>query len=464
MLKNIFSERRIIFVLIAIITIIVRIYLSFSTDLIAGMDGGYYPLQVRNVLNTGFLGFSDVPLYFYFCALLVKVITIFGFAQSNETIINVIKIVDSIALPLLVIPLFNILSKKENKIPFYAEIAIVLFAVFSFPSFRMLGDLQKNGFAIPFLLAFIYFAERYFAENQRRDMVYAIITLLIISLIHFGVFVFSLAFLIVLLVIVYRKKAVIPSLLLFLVGFLLVLLFDYDRAMRLITFWNVIFDNSAEFSEPVPPPVLLNMLLSYALVIFAMFQYKKHNHTVDKTTLNMIIVLVVLIVVFAFPLYESQYILRFNALLFIPQALLILQLIRINKKLTIPFSGFLFLATAFSLVTNFHEGKKSVIGRLAYEDLQNLNKFITGNRDSTIIITRHGIEFWTAWALEVKVGNDRGMDKLNLDNYKNVIFLQPKQEAGKKPIGMHPQHEPPIPKNSQLVYSSAYFNAYQLKN
>jgi len=169
MLKNIFSERRIIFVLIAIITIIVRIYLSFSTDLIAGMDGGYYPLQVRNVLNTGFLGFSDVPLYFYFCALLVKVITIFGFAQSNETIINVIKIVDSIALPLLVIPLFNILYKKENKIPFYAEIAIVLFAVFSFPSFRMLGDLQKNGFAIPFLLAFIYFAERYFAENQRRD-------------------------------------------------------------------------------------------------------------------------------------------------------------------------------------------------------------------------------------------------------------------------------------------------------
>jgi len=463
MMKSINSIRVLAFIIITLIAIIVRIYLSFSSDLIAGMDGGYYPLQVRNILNTGLLAFSDVPLYFYFCASILKFISIFGIAITNETIILVIKIIDCIALPLLAIPLFKILSTKESKIPFFSEIAIVSFLVFSISPFIMLGDLQKNAFAIPFLLVFIYYIENYFVTNQKRNIVFAFISLLAIALIHFGVFVFSLAFLIITLCVVYRKKAILPSFLLFLVGFSIISMLDFNRAFRLITFWNVIFEKSAMFAEPLPPPILLNILFSYSLAVFAIFQYRKHQENIEKSTKYMTLILIILFFIFAFPFYETQYVLRFNALLFIPQSLLVFNLIRINKKIAIPFSIFLVLVTTFSISTNLHEGKKPVIDNFAFQDLQNIKQYISGNKDSTIIITEHGIEFWTAWALNVKVGNDRGIDKINLDNYKNILFLQPKQEFDKRHQEKKPFHKPPIPKNSQLVYSSLYFNAYQIK-
>jgi len=463
MLKGIFSIRILAFILITLIAIIIRIYLSFSTELIAGMDGGYYPLQVRNILNTGFLSYSDVPLYFYFCASIVKLISIFGFSASNEMIILVIKIIDCLALPLLTIPLFKILSNKESKMPFFAEIAIVSFAVFSSSAFIMLGDLQKNAFAIPILLTFIYYIENYFVSNQKQNILFAIISLFAIALIHFGVFVFSLAFLIIAICVVYQKKAILPSFLLFLVGFSIISLLDFNRAFRLLTFWNVIFEKSAMFSEPLPPPVLLNVLISYFLVGFAIFQYTKHQENIDKTTKYMVLILTILIVIFALPFYETQYVLRFNALLFIPQSLLIFNLIRINRKIAIYFSILLAIVTSFSILTTLHEGKKPVIDNLAFHDLQNIKQYISGNKDSTIIITAHGIEFWTAWALKVKVGNDRGLDKLNVDKYTNILFLQSKQGSDKRPQDKKQFHQQPIPKNSRLVYSSLYFNVYQKK-
>ena len=100
-MQNILSGRVLAFLLITLTAIFLRLYISFSHNLILGVDGGYYPLQVRNILNTGFLSFNDVPLYFYFCASIVKVISFLGFTITDETIISVIKIIDSAALPLL---------------------------------------------------------------------------------------------------------------------------------------------------------------------------------------------------------------------------------------------------------------------------------------------------------------------------------------------------------------------------
>jgi len=111
-----FSVRIIVFTVITLTAIIVRLNLSFSSDLIAGMDGGYYPLQVRKILNTGMLAFNDVPLYF--CVLVLKNISLLGVALTNETIISVVKIIDSIALPILAIPLFKITTRKDRSIHF----------------------------------------------------------------------------------------------------------------------------------------------------------------------------------------------------------------------------------------------------------------------------------------------------------------------------------------------------------
>lgn len=461
--ENTFSVRVIVFAVITLTAIIVRLNLSFSTDLIAGMDGGYYPLQVRKVLNTGVLGFNDVPLYFYFCALVLKIISLFGVALSNETIISVVKTIDSIALPLLAIPLFKITSSKDRSIPIIAAIAILLFSLFSFSPFAMLGDVQKNAFAIPFLFLFIYLAERYLIRQEKRILLWALLTLFVITLTHFGVFTFAITFLIVLLFVVYKKKAIIPTVLIILFGFGVISIFDSNRAFRLITFWNEIFNKRFIFHEPLFLPILTNTAFSYFLAIFGIIQHQKFKNEIDKATKYILVTLIVIIFIFAFPLYESNYVMRFNGLLFVPQSLLIVYLIRINKKLVVSFSTVLVVLTVLFSFMYFSQKRQPSIDMFAYKDLQNFQKYIPKNTDSTIIIARHGLEFWTAWALNIKVGNERTLDKLALDKYESVIFLFEKNSFERKPMGNHPFPKSRIPKECKLIYSSHYFNAYEKK-
>ena len=124
----------------------------------------------------------------------------------------------------------------------------------------------------------------------------------------------------------------------------------------------------------------------------------------------------------------------------------------------------------------FSEEKKPCIDNQAFHDLQNINKYVAVNKENSIIIARHGLEFWTAWALNVKVGQDRVMDKIGLDKYRNVIFLQQKNEDDQGPFGRRPLRKPgigmngpppvgrPAPENFKLIYSSSYFNAYKKLN
>jgi hypothetical protein len=473
---NRFSIRVLAFILITLTAVILRLYVSFSHDLILGVDGGYYPVQVRNILNTGFLSFNDVPLYFYFCASIVKVISLLGFTVSDEIIISVIKIVDSAALPLLAIPLYKMVTRKERSISIPAAMAILSFAILSFTPFFILGDLQKNAFAIPLAFIFILFWEDYLINPVRRNLMAVGFSLAIIALSHFGVFAFCLAFLIGSLFIIYRKKAILPSIILFFVGFGIIALFDFNRAFRLLTFWKVIFERPAWLQDPLPLPLLLNVLFSYFLAGFGIFQFRRFKDKLDKVSEYMVLTLIVLLAVFAFPVYDQQYFQRFNVLLFVPQLLMIAWLIRMNQKLALPFSISLVLLTTWSIFMYFSEVKKPCIEDQTFHELKNINKYVAENKENSIIIARHGLEFWTAWALNVKVVQDRAMDKIGLDKYRNIIFLEQKNEDGQGPFGIRPLRKPrigmsgpppmgrPVPENFKLIYSSSYLNAYQKLN
>ena len=482
--ENIFSIRVLAFILITLTAILLRLYISFSHDLILGVDGGYYPVQVRNILNTGFLNFKDVPLYFYFCASILKGISFLGFTVTDDTIISVIKIVDSAALPLLAIPLYKMVTRKERPVSILVAMAILSFAVLSFTPFVILGDLQKNAFAIPLAFIFILFWEEYLINPIRRNAITVAISLVIIALTHFGVFAFCLALLIVSFFIIYRRRAILTSLILFLVGFGLIALFDFNRAFRLITFWKVIFERPAWLQGPLPFPLLMNFIFSYLLAGLAVFQFRKFKNRLDKASEYMALTLISMLALFACPFVDMEYFQRFSILLFIPQLLLIVYLIRLNQKTALPFSISLVLLTTLSIFMYFSEEKKPCITDQTFHDLQNIKKYLPENKENSIIIAQHGLEFWTAWTLNVKVGQDRAMDKFELDKYSNVIFLQQKNDERQGPLGRRPIHQRgigmpghppmrpgmdprmgrPVPENFKLIYSSANLNAYQRIN
>jgi len=480
---------------ITLAAISLRLTFSFSQELILGMDGGYYPLQVRNILNTGFPVYRDVPFYFYFCAYLIKSISFLGLTVNDGMIISVIKIVDSVALPLLAIPLYKIFSKSERKIPLIAKCAIVFFAVSSATPLIILGDLQKNAFAIPFVFLFIYLFEIYLITPEKRNLIVVTLSLVIIALIHFGVFVFCLAFLTISLLVVYRKKAILPSILVLFLGFTVVLMFDSNRAYRLLTFWKVIFEHPVLLQVPLPLHLLFNAFISLSLATTGFHQFQQYRGS-NKVTAYLVLILSINLVIFALPVYDSEYFNRFNVLLFVPQSLLVLYLIRMNQKFAVPFSILLILITSISIFTTISEGKQPCIDELAYQDLQNLKKHLPENKENSIVIAEHGLEFWTAWALNVKVGQERGMKKIDSDKYGNITILRQKNEFGRRRPGNRPmpgqplkkgEHPPvgpsmepppgvpsgqpnvppmgpPLPENFKLVYSSSYFNAYQNAN
>jgi hypothetical protein len=78
-------------------------------------------------------------------------------------------------------------------------------------------------------------------NHEKHQLLLALVTLIVIALTHFGVFTFAMSFLIVLLFVVYRKEAILPSIVFILAGLAIISIFDSDRAFRLITFWNAIF-------------------------------------------------------------------------------------------------------------------------------------------------------------------------------------------------------------------------------
>ena len=144
-----------IYFLLGIIVFSIRFYFNFSQELIPGVNGGYYPLQVRSILTNGHLGFSDMPLIFYFDAFLIKFISLFGFSITDSLILSVVKIVDSISIPLLLLPLYKIVQ-FSNPLPVKLfKFSILAFSVLSFSPLILTSDLQKNALAIVFLFCFL---------------------------------------------------------------------------------------------------------------------------------------------------------------------------------------------------------------------------------------------------------------------------------------------------------------------
>ncbi len=172
MLPASLMNKRHIYIIFGLILLILRLIFNFKFDLIPGINGGYYPLQVRTLLETGHLGFSDMPLYFYVNAFFVKIISFFTTIEIDQLIIYTSKIIDSVSLPLLLIPLYlinkNIFGSNLTK---YFEIILIGFATLSFSPLMLTSDLQKNAFAIPLMVFFTYFLLLFYQNNFKRNLI-----------------------------------------------------------------------------------------------------------------------------------------------------------------------------------------------------------------------------------------------------------------------------------------------------
>ena len=443
-----------------------RLIFNYHSELIAGINGGYYPLQVRTVLETGRLGFSDMPLYFYLNAFFVKIASFFTKIDISHLIIHTSKIIDSISLPLLIIPLYLIIKNIfGNKIPKYFEIILVGFATLSFSPLILTSDLQKNAFAIPMMLFFIYYLLLFYKSKSKKHIIFLAIYIILTGLTHFGVFSTSVLILIVSLIFFYRKKALLPILGISVLGVLFVYLFDSNRADRLFNLWNVIFEKPAILQGPLSLPDLLNYMFSYLLISLGIYYLIKRKQVLMGYQRNTLAVFLSVIFILSFPLLDIEYARRFNLLLFIPQIIVLYILFGFfNQKLGKTISALLVLMTAASVFLMSLNIKPPSITQEAFQDLKNLENYIS-EPDKTLIIARHGLEWWTAWQLNTKVGQDKTVNKKTTLKYEKVIYLvQLTGINSMHPGQKSPFHEPYFPTNREPIYVSNYFKAIELKS
>lgn len=461
--------RKTSFFFIFLMAAALRLFIHFRQELIPGVNGGYYPLQVRSLLENGRLGFADMPLYFWFNAFCVKTLSWVSAAPAESWIIPVVKTVDSLFLPLLLIPLYLIgreLGRGGGQ-RWLPESALAVFAVLAPWPLMFTGDLQKNAFAIPFFFAFLFFGLKHLRQPSRRWLFAGLASLALAGLSHFGVFGVAALTLGLGLFFYAPRRALLPLGALALASISLVALFDQSRAWRLLTAVAELFRRPALLG-PLGPPELLGYFLSWLLLGLGGYVWYKHKARLDAVERVALPALLALIFLLSFPLINADYAQRFMLMLFGPQAVLCLFLFRLlSPRLSNALAiGLLLVCLAFSPgVLRF---KQPVISREAFEELESLKASLQLD-ESTLIIARHGLEWWAGWALHCKTGNEKGVDEETPGRYRQVLFLH--QRKGKEPAGPMAmdnqpgfrEPEPPFGKLEEVL-SLAFFKVYEWKN
>lgn len=404
-----------------------------------------------------------MPFLFYFDAYLIKFFSLFGFSTTDTLILNVVKIVDSVSLPLLLIPLYKIMRIENHTPSKIFEMSIISFAVLSFSPLILTSDLQKNALAITFLSCFIAYLISYQYNKKKFEIILSIVFLFLTGLTHFGTFVFALFFLVLIIGYAYKRKAMIPLSMIIIISLGLVAVFDISRFNRLLSFGSLIFEKPALIGRMLALPDYLIMLISIVLAIVGIVVLKTKNSNLISQQKATLFLCIVCLITLSFPLLDGEYFKRLSLFLFIPQTFLILQIASVIsiKQLKI-ISISLFIFTMLSMLAVFGHPKEPVINDSAFKDLKKLNSVIQ-NDNEAIIVARHGLEWWTAWVLHTKVGQDKAIDNTFFEKYKNVVFIT--QINGFSNDNQRtPFHEPIVPQNSEMIFSSEYFKVFKLNN
>ncbi len=451
------------FFLLGAAALIVKLYLNFTCDLIPGTNGGYYPLQIRTIIRTGSLGFNDMPLVFYINVFVLKLFSVFGLSIDNQIIIFVNKAIDSLFIPLTLLPLFKILHSLKLQTHRLLSISFAAFAGFSFSPLVLTSDLQKNALAILLMLFFFMFILQYLQAGKKGSLLVSILFLLAVALSHFGTFIFLLLLIAVFVLKWYNSRAFKLLSGLLVVSLIIIFILDETRFYRLLTIGGEIFAHPA-FLAGIPSfPELIMLIFSWILVLLGYRTLRNSQFNIPKIHRSIIFTLMVVLLIYSFPFLDMEYLRRFNLFLYIAQILLIIFLTpwlsaTLLRKMSFGLVAFSVLSTFFFIV----RPKSTVVKSEFITELKTLKSYLPKDIDKTIIVARHGVEWWVAWECETKIAQTRGFTKDDWEKYPHIYYLVNLENL--PDLGPSKQLEEPVPPpNSELVFSSDLLSFYRIQ-
>jgi hypothetical protein len=471
---------------------IVRGIIYAGVEFMPKINGAYYLVQARTVMETGRTGIPDLPLLFYLHATFAKLLMLLGIGDQAKCITLALKVSDTLLPPLTAIPAF-ILARDwligRGK-GWLAMLAVVLFTVLNPSTFSLLADFQKNGFGMIWMLGFIVAVHCAGQHMSRTRLAWVGAMLLLAGATHIGVFGVTASFAALALVAYlallkeYRKK------LLIVLGIGLALIpvmifavrygFDTKRAdhlLRLIEEPVRLFQNGRESPGGGPPGMqggarpgqpgimpptpggmpggmppggppggmggvnVLGVPISQGVIIHslaALVLILLIAHWRDVTPADRAIVLasMVLGLFLTSPFLDFDHGMRFGLMAFAPGAVMLAFALSHwqskwgSRGLALLMITFTVLSSGSGLSSPMNQ--RPMVPVEGMSELASLKSYIP-NPSRTLIVARHGLEWWVAWTLQTKIAHADAVKPEDFQRYEKVLYLQ--QSGGSSMMG-----------------------------
>ncbi len=461
--------------LLFVVSSIIRFKINFSTEFIPGNNGAFYLLLNRDILENGNLHYRDFPLLFYLQSFFAFILIKINLLNLNQAVDFVSRTFDSFVPTLAVIPAY-LLSKKIIGNEKSSSIIFSLIAIFHFSFFNLISDFQKNSLGILWLFWLIYFLFKTNDLYNFKNLGYTILFFVLTGLTHFGCFGVAILIVGINLLVVGLAKLSTKYIYKFLTAafFLIIFSFGLVYLINPFRFYSLIGIIKNTINEPIivmlvqKKPIvssleILGIILINVLAVTSMVILIRNKKDQNK---NYFLTICIAALFLSSPLlnYEiAQRLYFISYITLIPLSAFVYK--NANTQMIKTIILYLSLVIIFfSSVLNFNKPVYSNMNAQLYTDLNSIKSKISFNKKS-IIISRHGLDYWLMWILRVDAIRKEEVTEDYWKWYDDIYIIR--QKKFKPPFGPAgifglPFKDPPIIENTKPIYSSNYFDLYKV--
>lgn len=457
----------------------IRLHTNFNTKYIPGNNGAYYLVQARSLLENGRLEFVEFPLLFWLEAGLAWIFFHLGFGNIDSSVDLATRLFDSIVPVLSIIPVYALTKRifgKQEKI--YLSAPISALSVLYFSPLMLISDFQKNALGVLWLFCLMYWLYRSFEESSRKNLLLTFLFLLLTGLTHYGCISVAVTIVLLNLILKYELRYTFKKFLKVVFGVIIIIvvcvgIVYITSPWRTRFFINIpleIFRNPIIIfilqQKPVISPLdMIEIFLVNLVAIISLVLFIRNFRTLELKTRPFILGCIILSFFLASPFLGIDAAQRLYFMSYLP-VIPLLPFIYNNISSSTAKSfltGIVLFIIIISIFIVLGKGTQSNMNEKLYAELVEIEKVIPASGKS-IVVARHGMEFWSAWIFRTDVTRQESLTKNYWRTYANVLFLQQKKDKSSfGPAGMigKPFPEPVLPESSRMIYDGNYFDLYR---
>ena len=395
-------------------------------NLLPGLDGAFYWVQVRSVLENHSLAFSDLPFIFWVQAAIAKLV---GNVPLG------VRISDAVLPALSAIPIYLITRRFKNV--YLPAIAILVVLLHPVQLYFFTGDFIKNEATIPavFFIAWVLF--NWEIKSKRFSLFAIALALVVIALSHFGTLLLALMMLSVWVLAQLRKsskqswlRGIAVSVVVLgavLISLAVLVPSRFERLITFITSPSVVFSNPAIngiIHNYASRTMSLTIIIGQSASLVLGFITWKARASFKFSDLSLVIAALVSTFVLSSPVIGMEWSDRLAALSFVPlsiAAIIIFGTVHIGWQRSAV--AVLAIVTMLATISLSNIQMKYVFEDAALNDFKDLVTQVDVPKNS-VIVARHGVEYLAAWEFKSDVTLDTYYSTADLSSYAAVYYIQ----------------------------------------